>query len=74
MRMRRCPRRRRRVGTITLSKGKVHFKPAPGVQLKEMDLKTDITPEYDRLTLGRVKFFVIEREDRFGGARERQRQ
>jgi uncharacterized protein len=55
-----------RVGTIALAKGKVHFKPAGGVQLKEMDLKTDVTSEYDRLTLGRVKFFVIEREDRFG--------
>ena len=55
-----------RVGTIALSKGKVHFKPASGVQLKEMDLKTDTTPQYDRLALGRVKFFVIEREDRFG--------
>jgi len=55
-----------RVGTIALAKGKVHFKPASGVQLKEMDLKTDVTPQYDRLTLGRVKFFVIEREDRFG--------
>jgi uncharacterized protein len=62
----------RHVGIITLTKGKVHFKPAGGVQLKdtgirlpEMDLKTDITPDYDRLTIGRVKFFVIEREDRF---------
>jgi uncharacterized protein len=55
-----------RVGTITLSKGKAHFKPAGGVQLKEMDLKTDITEQYDRLALGRVKFFVIERETRFG--------
>ena len=62
----------RRLGTLTLTKGKVHFKPAGGVQLKdtgirlkEMDLKTDITPDYDRLALGRVKFFVIEREDRF---------
>jgi uncharacterized protein len=54
------------VGTIALKKGKVHFKPAPGIQLKEMDLKTDITPEYDRVSLGRVKFFVIERENRFG--------
>jgi uncharacterized protein (DUF1684 family) len=60
------------IGTITLTKGKVHFKPVGGVQLKdtgirlkEMDLKTDITPDYDRLALGRVKFFVIEREDRF---------
>ncbi|MBZ5632019.1 MAG: DUF1684 domain-containing protein [Acidobacteriia bacterium] len=55
-----------RVGTITLSQGKAHFKPAGGVQLKEMDLKTDVTPQYDRLALGRVKFFVIERENRFG--------
>src|SRR5512142_3578737 len=55
-----------RVGTITLSKGNVHFKPAPGVPLKEIDLKTDITPQYDRLALGRVKFFVIERETKFG--------
>lgn len=55
-----------RVGTITLSKGKAHFKPSGGVPLKEMDLKTDVTPQYDRLALGRVKFFVIERETRFG--------
>ena len=54
------------VGRITLSKGKVHFKPAPGIQLKEMDLKTDIAADYDRLSLGRVKFFVIERETKFG--------
>lgn len=53
------------VGTIAVTKGKVHFKPASGVALKEMDLKTDVTPEYDRLALGRVKFFVIERENRF---------
>ena len=55
-----------RVGTITLSKGKAHFKPAGGVPLKEMDLKTDVAPDYDRLSLGRVKFFVIERETKFG--------
>ena len=55
-----------RVGTIALSKGKAHFKPAGGVPLKEMDLKTDVTPDYDRLALGRVKFFVIERETKFG--------
>jgi hypothetical protein len=54
------------VGTITLAKGKVHFKPLGGISLKEMDLKTDVADDYDRLTLGRVKFFVIEREDRFG--------
>ena len=55
-----------RVGTITLSKGKLHFKPAGGVPLREMDLKTDVTDQYDRLALGRVKFFVIERETKFG--------
>lgn len=55
-----------RVGTIALAKGRVHFKPAAGILLKEMDLKTDVTPQYDRLALGRVKFFVIERETRFG--------
>lgn len=61
-----------RVGTITLTKGKVHFKPAgriqikdTGIRLPEMDLKTDITPDYDRLALGHVKFFVIERDNRF---------
>src|SRR5438552_8540702 len=45
-------------GTITLTKGKVHFKPAGGIAHKELDLKTDVTPEYDRLALGRVKFVV----------------
>ena len=54
------------VGFISrLSKGKAHFKPAPGVQLKEMDLKTDLAEDYDRVTIGRVKFFVIERDNRF---------
>ncbi len=54
-----------RVGTITLAKGKVHFKPASGIPLKEMNLKTDILPDYDKLTLGRLTFFVIERENKF---------
>jgi uncharacterized protein (DUF1684 family) len=54
-----------RVGTISLSKGKVHFKPATGIALKEMDLKTEVKPDYDKLALGHVKFFVIERESRF---------
>ena len=49
------------VGTFTLAKGKVHFKPAAGVALKEAELK----PDADVLTLGRVKFFVIQRENRF---------
>ncbi len=55
----------KQVGTLTLTKGKVHFKPVAGVPLKEMDLKTDVTPQYDRLRLGRLTFFVIERENRF---------
>jgi uncharacterized protein (DUF1684 family) len=54
-----------RVGTITLSKGKIHFKPAVGIPLKEMNLKTDILPDYDKLSLGRLTFFVIERENKF---------
>jgi uncharacterized protein (DUF1684 family) len=53
------------VGTITLNKGKLHFKPASGIPLKEMNLKTDILPDYDKLTLGRLTFFVIERENKF---------
>jgi uncharacterized protein (DUF1684 family) len=55
-----------RVGTMTLSKGKVHFKPARGIPLKETDLKTDAKSGYDRLALGSVKFFIIEREPKFG--------
>src|SRR5579863_8461920 len=54
-----------RVGTITLAKGKVHFKPASGIPLKEMNLKTDILPDYDKLSLGRLTFFVIERQNKF---------
>jgi uncharacterized protein (DUF1684 family) len=55
-----------RVGTITLSKRKLHFKPAPGIPLKEMNLKTDLLPDYDKLSLGRLTFFVIERGNMFG--------
>src|SRR5579862_1459642 len=54
-----------RVGTITLRKGKLHFKPATGVHLQETDLKTDSMPDYTKLTLGRVMFYVIERENKF---------
>ena len=53
------------VGTFTLAEKKVHFKPAPGVALKEMDLKPDTQPNYDVLTLGRVKFHLIERDGKF---------
>ena len=54
-----------RVGTVTLAKGKAHFKPAAGIALKEMDLKPDTEPNYDILSLGRVKFYLIQRDDKF---------
>jgi uncharacterized protein len=62
-----------RVGTITVKGGKVRFKPAAGVAVSlngkpaaETELKPDTTPQYDVLAVGRVKFFVIQREDKFG--------
>jgi len=54
-----------RVGTITLTNGKVHFKPASGIPLKETDLKPDTAPDYDKLSLGRLMFYAIERENKF---------
>ena len=62
-----------RVGTLTLKDGKVRFMPAPGVAVtmngapaKETELKPDIDAKYDRLAIGRVKFFIIQRENKFG--------
>lgn len=55
-----------RVGTITLAKGKAHFKPAPGIDLKETDLHSDLVEGYEKLTLGTVNFYLIERGARFG--------
>jgi uncharacterized protein len=63
-----------RVGTITVSAGKVRFKPAAGVAVSlngkpsavETELKPDTTPNYDVLAVGKVKFFVIKREEKFG--------
>jgi uncharacterized protein len=61
------------VGTLTLKSGKVRFTPAPGVAVtmngapaKETELKPDIDANYDRLAVGRVKFFIIKREDKMG--------
>jgi len=61
------------VGTLTLKAGKVRFTPTPGVAVtmngapaKETELKPDIDANYDRLATGRVKFFIIKREDKFG--------
>jgi uncharacterized protein (DUF1684 family) len=50
----------KRVGSILYKGGKAHFRPAPGIALKEADLKEDT----DILTVGRIKFFVIKREDK----------
>jgi uncharacterized protein (DUF1684 family) len=65
-----------RVGTLTLAGGKVRFKPASGLApgavmingqpAREMELKPDIDPTYTRVAVGRVKFFIIQREDKFG--------
>jgi uncharacterized protein len=62
-----------RAGTITVRAGKVRFKPAAGVAVSfngkpaaETELKPDTTPNYDVLAVGKVKFFVIKREDKFG--------
>jgi hypothetical protein len=54
------------VGSFTLTKGRVHFKPAAGVRLREMDLRPDTDPKRDTGTLGSVKFHIIERDGRFG--------
>jgi uncharacterized protein (DUF1684 family) len=50
-----------RVGTLTLKAGHVQFQPAVGVKLTAGELK----PDKDILTLGTVKFFVIERTGKF---------
>lgn len=55
-----------RVGTLTLKNRKAHFKPAPGVDLKETDLRSDLVSGYEVLSLGTVSFYLIERGPRFG--------
>jgi uncharacterized protein (DUF1684 family) len=61
------------VGTLTLKAGKVRFRPAKGLAItmngapaRETELKPDIDPNYDRLAVRRVKFFIVQREDRIG--------
>jgi uncharacterized protein len=54
------------VGVFTLKSGKVHFQPAAGVKLPAKDLAPDVTSKADVLALGTVKFFVIQRGDKFG--------
>ena len=62
-----------RVGTITVHNGIARFTPAPGVAVtfngqavRETNLKPDTSPDYDKLAVGRVKFFVIKRGDKLG--------
>lgn len=62
-----------RVGTIIVKSGRASFRPAPGVAVTfngkpafETELKSDAEPKYDVLAVGRVKFFIIKREDKLG--------
>ena len=62
-----------KVGTIIVKAGKARFRPAPGVPVTfngkpaiETDLKSDAEPKYDTLDIGRVRFFIIKREDKLG--------
>jgi len=62
-----------RVGTIIIKAGKARFRPAPGVGVLlngkpaiETELKSDAEPKYDTLDIGRVRFFIIKREDKLG--------
>jgi uncharacterized protein (DUF1684 family) len=62
-----------RVGVIRVKSGKALFIPDKaasvvfnGAPAIETDLKPDTTPKYDVLAVGRVKFFVIQRENKLG--------
>ncbi len=54
------------VGTVTLHKGEARFEPASGVALKPTLLHDDAKPNYEVLTLGSVRFYLIERGGRYG--------
>jgi len=70
-----------RVGMLTVASGKVIFKPAllkPAIMVAaeagssgaplthEIELHPDVDANYTRMILGRVNFFIIKREDKFG--------
>jgi uncharacterized protein (DUF1684 family) len=62
-----------RVGVLTVKGGKTYFRPEPGVAVTlngkaatAVELKPDTEPHYDVLAVGRVKFFVIKREEKLG--------
>jgi len=60
------------VGIITVRNGKTNFTPKSpvlykGVPLKSaLNLKPDTEPNYDILSVGRINFYAIKREDRLG--------
>ncbi len=66
-----------RAGTLTLANNKVRFKPAAGLApgailinnqpAREMELRPDLDAACTRVVVGRVKFFIIQREDKAGG-------
>ncbi|MEP7354111.1 MAG: DUF1684 domain-containing protein [Acidobacteriota bacterium] len=56
----------KQVGSITLRKGKAHFKPAAGIAIKETDLQPDSVAGHEVVSLGSVRFYLIERGGRFG--------
>lgn len=49
-------------GVFTLKAGHVRFQPSPGVKLPAKEL----LPNKDVLTIGTVRFFLIQRGDKFG--------
>ena len=62
----------KRVGVITLKNGVARFTPSGAAALTRgkpagpMNLKPDTGPDYDTLDIGPIRFFVIQRENRFG--------
>jgi len=54
------------VGVFTLKSGHVHFQPASGVKLPARDLDPNLSSKDAVLSLGTVKFFLIQRTERFG--------
>jgi len=60
------------VGVITLKNGHTHFTPSGrsvfrnGRPTGATDLKPDTVRDYDMLDAGAIRFFVIQRENRFG--------
>lgn len=62
-----------RVGVLILKDGKVRFRPNPsanamiaGKAASEMELVSDLTPQYTRVQLGRVQFLIVDREGKVG--------